>query len=265
FAGDTGTLGATQSRNDATLLHWSEIDFHQRRTVTRFAGSGLFQAEVQVDLGGLYVQLNDVGAPKAPSDSSALTLGADGAVPGLAAPKFKLTHNAPVSVSQVTLRSAPSNVVIRSGTEPAFFSRAGELVLPVSTPDLSTALQAALAKADVEGGFYQLPITIHSDTLCRLDIELTAEFTVAAPALPGGLTETTLTYDFSGAPPTPAMTLAVPAGSHVVPTAARARALGAFQASRVGYGPIGPLTPAAALTLTANQSLAVPITVPADL
>ena len=264
FTGATGTLGATQSRNDATSVHWSEIDFHQRRTVTRFAGSGLFQAEVQVDLGGLYVQLNDVGAPKAPGDP-VLKLGADGAVPGLAAPKFKLTHNAAVAVSQVTLRSAPSNVVIRSGAEPAFFSRAGELVSPVTTPDLSTALQAALAKADVAGGFYQLPITIHSDTLCRLDVELTVEFTVAAPALPGGLTETTLTYDFSGAPPTPAMTLAVPAGSHVVPTAARARALGAFQASRVGYGPIGPVAPAAALTLTANQSLAVPITVPADL
>src|SRR4051794_35850259 len=75
FAGDVGTFGATQSRNDAGLLHWTELDFHQRRTVTRVRGGALTGAEVQVDLGGLYVQLNPVGAPKGPNDATALTLG----------------------------------------------------------------------------------------------------------------------------------------------------------------------------------------------
>jgi predicted flap endonuclease-1-like 5' DNA nuclease len=269
FAGGTGTLGATQASYDpsgAGQLHWTELDFHQRRTVTRVVGTGLTGAEVQVDLGGVYLQLNQQGAPRAPGDTQLLTVGAGGELPGLTANKIKLTAlGRRLPVASVQLRSTPSNLTLRAGSQPAFFSRPGELATPVTTPDAATALQAALAGAPVVDGFYELPLVVHSDTLCRLDVELSVEFTVAAPALPGGLAETTLTYDFSGAPTAPAATLAVPAGSRVVATASAARALGAFQATRVGYGPVGPARPAAALALTAGQALARPVTVAADL
>ena len=269
FAGVTGTLGATQASYDPSgvgQLHWTELDFHQRRTVTRVVGTGLTGAEVQVDLGGVYLQLNQQGAPRAPGDTQLLTVGAGGELPGLTANKIKLTAlNQRLPVASVQLRSTPSNLTLRAGSQPAFFSRPGELATPVTTPDAATALQAALADAPVVGGFYELTLVVHSDTLCRLDVELSVEFTVTAPALAGGLAETTLTYDFSGAPTAPAVTLAVPAGSRVVATASAARALGAFQATRIGYGPVGPVSPAAALALTAGQALARPVTVAADL
>src|SRR6201989_767399 len=88
FTGATGTLGATQASYDpggVSQLHWTELDFHQRRTVTRVVGTGLTGAEVQVDLGGVYLQLNQQGAPRAPGDTQLLTVGAGGELPGLTA------------------------------------------------------------------------------------------------------------------------------------------------------------------------------------
>jgi DNA-binding beta-propeller fold protein YncE len=262
FSGAVGTLGATQSRNDAGSRHWTELDFHQRRTVTQITGGDLSGAEVQIDLGGVYVRLNDVGAPFTPGDAGKLTLGTDGALPGLSANKIKLTAPAKVlPVNRVTLRSVPLNLTARAGAQPAFWARPGELSQPVSTPDVAVALQTALAGAPVEGGFHRLPLVIHSDTLCRLDVLLSLEFTLEKPALPGDLTESTVTFDLSGAPAAPVATLAVPVGAQLVATPTRARALGAFQQTRIGYGPIGPVEPVGALALTADQSLAVPVTV----
>ncbi|WP_322748760.1 MULTISPECIES: YncE family protein [unclassified Frankia] len=270
FSGEVGTWGATLSRGDMPGLRWTELDFHQRRTLTRIRGGNLTGAELQVDFGGVYVRLNNRGAPLSPNDAVAdvFTLAADGAVPGLTASKFKLTHTTnPLAVGLVTLRSTPSNLVARAGSQPAFWSRPGELVRAESTPDVAAALQAALATAVVEDGFYRLPLVVHSDTLCRLELELAMEFTVATPALPGGLTEATLTYDYAGVPRTGgvALRLSVPAGARLVPAGTRARATGAFQDSRIGHGPTGAVTPAGALPLTAAESLACPVVLADDL
>src|SRR4051812_48555508 len=72
FAGSQGTFGATMPLAGATV----EVDFHARRTLDSAHGSNIqgtqanAGANLQVDLGGIYVEINSNGALKAPTDPS---------------------------------------------------------------------------------------------------------------------------------------------------------------------------------------------------
>jgi DNA-binding beta-propeller fold protein YncE len=268
FAGDVGTWGATQVRSATGVPRWVEVDFHARRTLAAITGPDLVGAALQADLGGVYVQVNDVGAVKVPNEGTLFTLDAGGQVPGLTVAKFKLTHATKrLAVSQLTIASVASNLTARFGAAPSFWARPGEFTTPQLSPDVAAALQTALATAAVDGGFYRLPIVVHSDTICRLDIALDVEFVLDHPALPGGLTEATVVYDVAGvpAPDAAAITVTVPSGARLVPSAVPARVTGAFERSRVAFGPVGSATPLDALEVTPARALAQPVTVAADL
>ncbi|MCZ7627065.1 MAG: YncE family protein [Candidatus Methylomirabilis sp.] len=115
-----------------------------------------------------------------------------------------------------------------------------------SSPDFAAVLQASLAEAKVENGFYQIPVTVHSDTITRLQITLEIEYEIEASVMPQGLNEVLLPYDFSSLPKAQenVLQLAVPANMRVAPNGVTAQVRGAFEDSRVVYGPTGAVTPA---------------------
>src|SRR5205814_8520292 len=96
--------GVTAATNDSTL----EVDFHARRTLVAVTGAGVQRSALAVDVGGLYVELNDRGTVLAPEDNP-FQVGADGALPGVTVSKFRLAAAAagPPTVDTVTGRSAP--------------------------------------------------------------------------------------------------------------------------------------------------------------
>src|SRR5687767_2352470 len=179
FSPAAPNFGATkqvQTKSDpAPGSAWVEVDFHGRRTLV--AAAGAFNATtLQVDVGGgTYVEINKFGAFKTPSDGPGdlFTIGgASTPLPGLTVAKVKLTNptNNPPGLTSMTIRSVPTNVSLRVGELAPFWTRIGELITPETTPDFTAVLQAALTTAKVENGFYDLPITVHSDTIARLNI-----------------------------------------------------------------------------------------------
>ena len=78
---------------------------------------------------------------------------------------------------------------MRVGDLPPFFTHVGEMTLPETTPDFAAVLQAALTTARVENGFYDLPITVHSDSIARLNIDLEVEVLAQQEVLPKAVPE----------------------------------------------------------------------------
>jgi len=199
FTGEHGTWAATLAHGPGPP-QWTEIDFHNRRTLRRFEGSNLTNAELQIDLGGVYVEINDHGAVKV-DDDDPLELPSDGVVPGLTANKVKLTRAAgPIGIARVTISSAPSNLQLRLGAGPPFYARPGELARADTTPDFAVALNEALATSDVVAGFHRVPLVVHSDTIARVDVQFDVDYVLEQSAVPGGLTESTITYDHASTP-----------------------------------------------------------------
>ena len=166
------TLGATKIPVNGGAGTFVEIDFHKRRTLAAMTGTNLTDAELQVDLGGVYVQINEKGAILTPSDPTAFTV-TDGTLPGLTVSKFKLTaktDNLGPTTSTVTIRSTPANLTVRLGKMAPFWARPGELAAPDTSPDFAALLQAFLATAAFENGYYLVPLVVHSDTLARLSV-----------------------------------------------------------------------------------------------
>src|SRR5947208_3280779 len=58
-----GTFGTTK----ATGTDFVEVDFHKRRTLGSVTGNNVTNANLQVDIGGVYFEVNDKGAIN-PSD-----------------------------------------------------------------------------------------------------------------------------------------------------------------------------------------------------
>jgi YVTN family beta-propeller protein len=159
-------------------------------------------------------------------------------------------------ITPISVISVPTNVSLRVGDLSPFFNHPGEMTLPETTVDFATVLQGALASAKVENGFYDLPLTIHSDSIARLQIELDVEFLLEQNPLPGALPEVVLPFNFSTLAQSPAATLsvAVPPNMRVVPDQTTARVRGTFAESRVALPTrIGEVKPVAAVEVSATS------------
>ncbi len=256
--------GATLLERSATspASGSAEVDFHTRRTLASVSGSGLDNANLYIELGGVYMPINQQGAIDSPDDDVDLfELPADRALPGLTVSKFKLAVSGSPHIETVTVRSAPSNLTLRLGDQPAFWARPGELAYEVTSSDFATILSTYLSQAEVDGGNYLLPLILHSDTIARLDVEVIIEYVQVQPMLPDDLNETTLEYDYSSLPAGEASPLhiEVPVGAHVLPKVTTARVQGSFENSQIVYGPSGALPTAGETTIKPDFALAQPL------
>jgi DNA-binding beta-propeller fold protein YncE len=257
--GTTREFGATK----AQVGTWVEVDFHKRRTLASVVGSNLNPTTLQVDLGGgAYVEINKAGALKTPDPppNNFFTLTDDSSpLPGLTVSKFKLTSLTLMpDLTSVTVRSVPTNVSLRLGELPPFWTHLGEMTQPETTPDFTAVLRAALLNTKIENGFYDLPLVIHSDTIARLQVDLEIEFLAQQDPLPNGLQEVVLPFDFSTLSQSTAATLnvAVPPNTRVVPGQTSARVRGNFAETRIAYGPTGDVKPVAAVEVSPASSQA---------
>ncbi|MCB0140748.1 MAG: hypothetical protein KDE50_12645, partial [Caldilineaceae bacterium] len=195
---------------------------------------------------------------------------ADGLLPGLTASKFKLNASPPpavqpfMDISQVTVRSVPTNVNVRLGQLAPFWTRVGEMTTPTVSTDFADVLQTFLGDADVENGFYLLPLTFHSDLLARLDVDVEIEYMAQQSLLPNGLSETKLQFDYNttadAQSPNTNIEVTLPVGARVLADGTSGRVLGSFDDSRIVYGPTGVLAAQTAVMVSAGTSQAQPYT-----
>ena len=247
-----------------------EVDFHARRTAIGFSGITVAAANaLSVELGGGIVLAvgKDGTIPAAPGPVFPF---GNGDLPGLTALRLRLdnaTLPADLSATAIDIATMPSNVTLRFGKLPPFFSRNGELSQTATTPDVTAALQRALADAPVNAGYYAVPLVVHSDTLGRLAVTLDVEYLGTAPLLASGLREVVLPYDFSSVTSTDpsALCVTLPAGAAVLAPQTSLQVRGAFEASRVTQGPTGVTAEGAVLQCSSTQTLAQKLTPIADL
>lgn len=270
FTGTSGGFGATKTLAPGTG-GWVEVDFHGRRTLAGVRGSNLTTTALQVDMGGAFVEINLNGGLRAPGDTLFHPSGNSASLPSLSVTKVKLTKDPPATpanpdISEVTIRSVPANVSLRFGDLPPFFTRLGEMTGPETTPDFTTALQAFLADAKVENGFYVVPLAVHSDTIARVVVEFAIEFSLEQSVLPSGLSEVVLPFDFSSLPQAQqdVLQVAVPANMRIAPGGATARVTGVFEETRVVFGPTGEISPGGTAEVSPALSQAQPIKLDAD-
>jgi WD40 repeat protein len=260
--GDWGATKATGNFTDAsgTTRAYVEIDFHKRRTLVSVNQSGMVGASLQIDMGGVYVEINSQGAIKTPTDPSAFSLPADGTLPSLTVSKFRLIATAVTNqdVSSVVIRTVPSNINVRLGKMGPFWPRNGDLSATDTSPDFADVLQVYLANAPMVNGFYAVPLTIHSDTIARLHAKLDVTFLQQARLMPDGVSEVVLPFDYSSVPKASPGVLSVdlPPNAQVVPAATTAKVIGAFDDTRIAYGPTGDVSPAGSVTIAPNDSQA---------
>src|ERR1043166_4120565 len=235
----TGSFGATKTVAGG---QWVEVDFHTRRTLAGVAGVQLERTTLQVDLGGAYVEINSNGGIKTPNDSGPFSLRSnDEPLPGLTVTKLKFTNpvtspatNATPDISRVIVRSTPTNPSLRLGDLPPFWRYVGEMAQPQTTPDFATALNAALATAQTEAGFYLLNFVLHSDTIARLVVEIELEYIFEQSVLPDGLEEVVQSFDLSGvAQGGRELRLTIPPNAQVAATGATAQVKGVFDETRL--------------------------------
>lgn len=229
-----------------------EIDFHTRRTLAAVQGTG-GPLTLQVDMGGAYVGIASDGSlltpDKTPFPVNFTVTSAPVLLPSLTVSKLRLSPSAsasappPASVTRLIVRSAPSNLIVRLGQLPAFWTRPGELTLPETSPDFATLLNAFLLNASPQDGFYAIPFVIHSDTLARFNLTVTIDYQIVQPVLPPHLSELNLTYGFSTLPSISdtLTTIEIPQNAGLVPTAATAKIIGEFQSTRIALGLVGDL------------------------
>jgi hypothetical protein len=262
-----GDWGATKASGTQGGNAYVEVDFHKPRTLVSVTEKGLDDggtagagASLQIDMGGVFVEVNLKGAIKTPTDPTAFSLPKDGTLPSLKVSKFRLVaQNAGTAdISEVTIKTVPSNISVRLGKMGAFWTRTGDLVSGDTSPDFADVLQVFLNNATVTNGYNAVPVVIHSDSIARLDVSLQVEFVQQASVMPDGVKEVVLPFDFSSVPNAQPGTLSVslPPNSQVVPGVTTARVLGAFDDTRVVYGPTGDVSPAGTVTVTANDSQA---------
>lgn len=258
FTGSRADWGATK----ATGSDWVEVDFHARRTLAGVKGSGLNTATLQIDLGGAYVEINDRGAIKTPADMAFTLTGDEATLPGLTLNKFKLSGIGPgPDVQKVVLRSAPSNVGLHLGDLPPFWRHPGELTAPQSSNDFARVLQAYLADLQPENGYYAIPLRLHSDTIGRLSVSVSIDYLHMAALLPAGLGEVSLPFDYATVANTEAglLQVALPANAKVAPGETGARVIGAFDDTRIVYGPLGAVADTVEIPVSPTATQAQPI------
>jgi DNA-binding beta-propeller fold protein YncE len=257
---DWGTTVITGTLQDAGVTKgYAEIDFHHRRTLVSIASTGFSKASLQIDVGGMYVKINSSGAISSPGDLP-FELPADGALPSLTVSKFRLISQVASvpTVSQITVRSTPSNLAVKLGKTVPVWNRLGDLTDQDTSPDFAPLLQKFLATAASAGGFYDLPVSLHSDTIARLEATLNVDYLQQTSILPDGVKEVVLPFDFGSTPKAdPAvLTAKLPPNARVATQATSAKVLGSFAETRVLYGPTGNVTPAASVNIVPNDSQA---------
>jgi hypothetical protein len=257
FGAAGAAYGATIQPAGSAVL----IDFHARRAALRIDGLATHTAKsLSVDIGGgVFLAVGADGTIPAPPNS--FFNFNTGVLPGVTALRMRLsdaTLPSDQTAVSVGIATMPSNLTLRFGKLLPFFSRTGELALPVTTPDVTSAVQRALTDATIVNGFYAIPLVVHSDTLGRLSVTLDVSYLGAAPLMPTGLREVVLPFGLASVTTTDASALQAMLPAGAVPrspqTALAVR--GAFDVSRVAYGPTGPTQESAPLRCSANETIA---------
>ena len=261
-------FGATLRQAGATV---TEIDFHARRTAIGFSGIATSAANaLSVDIGGgVFLSVGKDGTIPATPPGSVFPF-TGGLLPGLGALRLRLdTATLPADLATVTIGIAtmPSNLTLRFGKQSPFFARNGDLGQPATTPDITAAVQRALTDSPVSAGFHTVSLVVHSDTLGRLAITIDVDYLGTAPLLPAGLREVVLPYGFASVADSDpaALSARLPAGAAIVAPQTALQLRGAFDASRVAYGPTGTTIEGASTACSASQTLAQPLTPDADI
>jgi sugar lactone lactonase YvrE len=272
FAG--GACGATiRPVTDGT----AEIDFHARRTPVAFTGLIARTSPtpvLSVDIGGnVYLSVSQNGT--IPATTAPLYDPSQSTLPGIGASRIRLENfsnvrvNDAAALASVTIQiaSMPSNVTLRFGKRLPFWSKTGDLAVPTATADITDAIKLALADAPVTNGFYAIPLVVHSDTLGRIAVTLNLEYFGVAPLVPAGLREVVLAYDYATTAKQDANTLqaTLPAGAAIVPALTSLQLRGAFEASRIAYGPTGTTKTSDPVHCSASETLAQPIVPTSDI
>ncbi|NJK53368.1 MAG: hypothetical protein HC936_12135 [Leptolyngbyaceae cyanobacterium SU_3_3] len=136
-------LGATKTEQAGSV----EVDFHARRTLGRIAGSELTTAGLQIDLGGAYVDISDRGTIKSANDQP-FSLPSSNLLPALTLNRFKLTRStsATLTIQQLTLRSVPTNLSVKLGQLPPFWTQLGESTIAQTSPDFCHASECVYSR-----------------------------------------------------------------------------------------------------------------------
>jgi hypothetical protein len=258
--------GATvQGTGDALL-----IDFHARRAALRIEGLGAVSGtSLAVDIGGgVFLSVGKDGTIPALQNQDFDF--STGVLPGVAALRLRLRATGlPADTTPLTLSIAtmPANITLRFGKLLPFFSRTGELGVPVTTPDITTAIQRAQADATVVNGYCQIPVIVHSDTLGRIALTIDVQYLGSAALMPAGLREVVLPFDHASVTTTAptALQAMVPAGAVVQAPQTALAVRGGFEASRVAYGPTGPTPQSPLLHCSATETLAQRLTPQVDI
>ncbi|MEP7765556.1 helix-hairpin-helix domain-containing protein [Sanguibacter sp. 25GB23B1] len=251
-----GSWGATKVVTAGAL----EVDLHARRRLAGLTGSGLgpvaaVHAPFLVDLGGGYLAVDEDGGF---TDASRLALADSMNLPGLTVTGFRVARGG-TDLSALRVSSPPSNVLLAFGGGPVFFTHLGDLVSPVTTPDVSDLLQALLPQADVENGCSVVELVIRSDAITRLDVGLDLELSLAVPAAGGPVAQAPYRYDGIPVDGAGTTTVRVPQGCTVVAGGVTGRVQGAFAATQVVYGPVTDHAVSAAGTASTVGVTLVPV------
>ena len=253
-----------------------EVDFHARRMLSGVTGSGGSPApnapKMQVDMGGgAYIAIAKDGTfwvPNSNKDELQVDLsspnGKEVPLPGLIVNRFKLkgADSDQIKITKVSIRSVPTNVSLRLGDMPPFWTFIGEMATPKTSVDFAAVLNAFLAGAEVKDGFYALPLIVHSDAISRLDITISIDYKIQQSVLPSYLPEATLPYGYSSLPglDDALTTVKLPRGAIPVPGTG-GKIQGTFDSSRVVVGSIGESVTTDLVEISPDRTLAQPIQV----
>lgn len=240
-APDADRFGMTVEEAGDTIV----ADFHARRLLRTMTvvpvPSALTEANVYLDLGGMWVAIRPNGSLAAPGDPPGIAL------PGFALPDVATSRVRVVvpratgaTLQSVSWRTFPSNVSLRLGAQGPFFVRLGDLTVPAEIPDFAAALSAYLSGAAAENGHFVVPITLHSDGLARLGLVVDVDYVRERSLLPPDVRDIALPFSYERTPDVdggPLLAVTVAASEAVSPAATQGRVVGRFDETRIALGP----------------------------
>ncbi len=240
------------------------VDLGKRRTVSQISANITTlddTAELFLDMGGMWLQLDNDGGIAAPDDTISWAIEDQILqLPLLASQRFRINYNAvdgqTVTPDKVTVQSYPTNLTLRLGDLGAFWFHTGDLKNAVTTPDFSRLLTDYLGLIEPDGGYYAFPLTLHSDSLARLQLALVLEYDEQQSLLPAETNALSFSYGYDGRPVGDGATLPVkvPAGQQVKQISADIRQR--FASSRIVAGTLNPVKHTETVVVEATQAAA---------